>query len=131
MRTGFSETDLKELQRQLLSWRKSQFQRTRLPEEIWNSAAELARTQGVSYVARALRLDYYRLKRQVAQGPEKSSPITPPPTFVELQLTPGERDGVACRIELTDVGGAKMSVHFPGDSTTIVALAEAFWRRER
>ncbi len=54
----FSTTDLNQLQRQLATWRRRQTGRARLPEGLWRAAAELARGQGASTVARTLRLDY-------------------------------------------------------------------------
>lgn len=78
----FSTTDLNQLQRQLATWRRRRSGRARLPEGLWRAAAELARGQGASTVARTLHLDYYKLR----------------------------------------VGG---------DTATLVALAQSFWRRPR
>ena len=44
----FSATKLNHLRRQLNAWRRSQRGRTRLPEEVWESATSLARTHGVA-----------------------------------------------------------------------------------
>ena len=48
-----------ELQRELEEHRRLQPRRAKLPESIWETAAELAREHGVYAVAQALRLDYY------------------------------------------------------------------------
>ncbi len=48
--------ELRTLARQLDSWRKSQPGRARVPAEVWELAAALARTHGVSRVSRTLRL---------------------------------------------------------------------------
>ena len=61
-----STTDLHRLHQQLRGWRRSQTGRARLPEGLWRAAAELARRQGPSPVARILRLDYYKLRERVA-----------------------------------------------------------------
>jgi len=59
--------------------------RTKLPESVWQSAAELARCHGIYVVARSLRLDYCTLKKHVAGSPETSSRRRkkPEPKFVE------------------------------------------------
>jgi hypothetical protein len=36
---------------------------------------------------------------------------------------------MACRVELRNPQGATMTLHLPGDTAVVVALAEAFWRR--
>jgi hypothetical protein len=128
-RTKFSTTDLNHLRHQLDRWRQSP-SATRLPEALWTSAATLATTHGVGQVARTLRLDYNKLKRQVPQAPADSVPMAPP-SFVELRPRDWLPQAAAvCRIELSDPAGAKMTVDLPWDTPTVVGLAQAFWRRE-
>ena len=100
----------------------------RLPQALWTSAATLALTCGVGPVARTLRLDYNKLKRQVAP-PAPAVPLAPA-SFVELQ--PREwmpQAATLCRIELSDRAGAKMTLELPCDPATVVGVAQAFWRR--
>ena len=80
----FSNTDLNQLERQLVTWRRRQPGRTRLPANLWEAAAELARCLGVSQVSRRLRLDYYKLSRWAAQAHPKGGPPKTP--FVELVM---------------------------------------------
>lgn len=127
-RTQFSATDLKQLRHQLEGWRQCQSGTIRLPEALWISAATLARTHGVGPVARTLRLDYNKLKRQVA--PRTAAAPLAPASFVELH--PGEwmpQAATLCRIELSDRAGAKMMLELPCDLATVVGVAQAFWRR--
>ncbi len=127
-RTKFSATDLNQLRHQLDRWRQRQSGATRLPEALWTSAATLALTHGVGPVARALRLDYNKLKRQVP-APAQAAPLAPA-SFVELR--PREwlsQVAAACRIELSDPLGAKMTLELPCDPATVVGVAQAFWRR--
>jgi hypothetical protein len=89
----------------------------------------LAATHGVGQVARTLRLDYNKLKRQVAPGPAHSVPIGPP-AFVELpsrELWP--HPSTVCRVELSDPAGTKMTVELPCDPAIAMGLAQAWWRR--
>jgi hypothetical protein len=125
----FSPTDLRQLQRQLSSWRRQQSGRVRLPEAIWVSAATLAERHGASLVARTLHLDYYKLRQRAAGG---SSPAESPPAFVELQVAPtlGAAGGEAT-VELSDGTGARMTLRVRSQLPLVVALAESFWRRPR
>ena len=128
-RTKFSSTDLNHLRHQLDRWRQAQSGATQLPEALWTSAATLATAHGVGQVARTLRLDYNKLKRQVPQAPAPSVPIATP-SFVELRPRDWLPQAAAvCRIELSDPAGAKMTVDLPCDPATVMDLAQAFWRR--
>lgn len=127
-RTKFSTTDLNHLRHQLDRWRQSP-SATRLPAALWTSAATLATTHGVGQVARTLRLDYNKLKRQVPQAPAPSVPIAAP-SFVELRPPDWLPQAAAvCRIELSDPAGSKMTVDLPCDLATVMGMAQAFWRR--
>ncbi len=46
-------------------WRRSRKRGTRIPEALWQAAAEAAEECGVSKTAQALGLDYYKLKSRV------------------------------------------------------------------
>ena len=128
-RHAFSTTDLNRLQRQLSAWRREQTGRTRLPEALWSAASDLARTQGPSRVARALRLDYYKLRKRLAAT---SSPLVTAPAFVELKEVPMSEAGPGeSAVELSDGTGARMALRVRHDVATLVALAESFWRRPR
>jgi len=124
---AFSTTDLNRLQRQLSGWRRRQAGRARLPETVWKAATELARTQGPSLVARTLRLDYYKLREQLAGT---SSLQTTTPAFVEVKdqwMSEAVTDQAA--VELSDGTGARMTLRVRSDLTTLMALAQSFWRR--
>ena len=128
-RTQFSTADLNQLRRQLDTWRQSQSGYRRLPQALWTSAAALAATQGVGAVARSLRLDYSKLKRQVPPQAHPSALLSTP-AFVELSLPASlPRASTGCRIELSDRTGTKLTVDLPYDPTAVVGLAQAFWRR--
>jgi hypothetical protein len=122
--------ELEDVRQRLSSWRKTRIKGEHIPEPLWKGAVEIARAQGVSRVASALRLEYYALKRRVcgsagANGGGKESH----PAFVELQMSPLARP-VECTVELADRRGAKMTVRLVGGGTAeLVALAQTFWRR--
>jgi hypothetical protein len=97
-----------ELVRQELdTWRASRTKRSAVSEPLWNSAVELARTEGVNAIARALRLNYYGLKRRMGQSipgavQEKHS------GFVELRVN-GPVRSVGCTVRM-ERPGAKMTL---------------------
>ena len=86
--------------------------RAKLPEAIWEAAAELAREHGDYAVAQAVRPDYMRLKKQLGEvasrRPNKSRPV-----FVELIAPPRPAAGEECLIELEFTRGGKMRIHWP------------------
>lgn len=59
------QAEISELSRQLGRWRKTHRAPTPIPQEIWERAAELAAAEGIGNVARALKLDYGRLKSRM------------------------------------------------------------------
>jgi hypothetical protein len=143
MRTEtFSTTNLHRLEQQLRAWRRRQAGRARLPESLWRAAAELARSQGPSTVARTLRLDYYKLRERVAAS-APAGVVVPAcrvealgarrrPDFVEVKVAGfAEVHAGESVVTLDDGTGARMTLRVGGAPATLVALAESFWRRPR
>lgn len=128
-RTRFSSKDLNRIREQLNTWRRRCGSRGRLPLEVWDAAAALARVHGVSHVARTLRLNFYKLKQRSRKPrPGKS----PSPAFVEIAVEGSAvRADPHCRMEWTDGRGAKLTLDLPVEVPTLVALTETFWRRGR
>jgi hypothetical protein len=129
-RNEFSTTDLKALQGQLTAWRRRQPGRGRLPEALWQSAAAMARSRGVSQVSRALRLDYYKLSRWTAEPTAGASKAA---TFVEVALSEasGQAASRGYRAEVRDGTAAALTLHLDRDVDAVVAVVQAFWRRGR
>lgn len=127
---GFSSTDLAALHRQVTAWRRAQPGRSRLPEDLWAAAAALAGSEGVSWVARALRLDYHRLKRRCAQGSGDASRPAASPAFVEVQLGPSIPEPTPrWRIELHDESANRLTIEMGNEIPALVAVVEAFRKR--
>ena len=53
------------LKQDFAEWRKTRRPRSRIPEDLWARAAEMAAEIGIHKTARALRLDYTALKKRV------------------------------------------------------------------
>jgi len=124
--------DLAAAARWLDSWRRRRTTRG-LPAQVWDRAATLAGRHGVSATARALRLDYYRIKARLRVGGADEPPGAAP-GFVEVaprspvpqpQCPPPE-----CVVEFDDGRGARMRVRLPGAAPAALAsLARLFLGR--
>ena len=112
------------VQRKLEQWRQRHRPRVPISEGLWREATELARTHGINRAARALRLDYYSLKKRVATAAGTGERA---PEFVEILpggLSAGRPE---CLIEVEDPGGVKLRIHLQGGAFPDVAtLTRAF-----
>jgi hypothetical protein len=130
-RTAVVAREMERTRARLERWRKGHTGGVPLPEELWAAAARLARRHGVSATARALRLDYTRLKRRSgqAEGPELATPL---PRFVELAV-PAPAEAAACRIELSGPGGGSVKIELaaPISASLVVELCRAAWGNAR
>ena len=112
-------------------WRKRHGGRgVRIPEELWSEAVGLARVAGLDATARALRLNYERLKARVTrvegkqrvEGRRESG-------FVKVGM--GQLCGGKTAIELVGRGGERMRIDVTGASTVdVVGLSQTFWSRQ-
>ena len=117
------------MRRQLEAWRKTRHHRDRIPEPLWAAMAKLAKTYGVSPVSGGLGIDYYALKDRVTASPRSASAISPgQATFIEGKPLPASQTA-ACRVELEDRFGTKMTLHLDGSGMDALSLVQAFWRR--
>jgi hypothetical protein len=135
--------DMRKVYRRLRRWRSSHARRVPLPDALWAAAGELAREHGINRTAKALRLEYGKLKERAgAAGPAKkvvrkvpsaiprhARPPVPAATFMEL-ITPRPGNSQECRVELEGPRG-RMRVEFKGLATAeLVALSRALWDGE-
>jgi hypothetical protein len=120
---------LEALQRRFQHWRDTHRARSRLPEALWASAVKMTGTYGLNQTAKALRLDYYVLKKRVQQI---AIPIADPlendaTTFLEL-ASPSSAGPCECTLDLENTSGAKMRIHLKGVvSPDLAALSRSFW----
>ena len=116
--------DLEEVRQQFESWRSTRAPRSRMPEAMWASAVKLARQYGLYRTAKALRLDYVRLKSLVGGG--DTTDKTQAPKFVELVAAPSQ--AVQCIVELENGRGKKMRIHLPASAVRdLIALGRRCW----
>lgn len=104
-------------------WRAKRRPRSRLPEDLWREAIELARVHGVNKVARTLKLDYYSLKKRVSVAEIEPKA----PEFIQILDGAAAIGKPECVIELEDGSGAKLRISLRGAGVPdIPALARAF-----
>ncbi|MFH0966036.1 MAG: hypothetical protein V2A58_18715 [Planctomycetota bacterium] len=111
-------------QRKIERWRTRQRPRAQIPEELWREAAELACAHGINRTARALRLDYYSLKKHAAAAARSRERA---PEFVEILPGGMPAPRPECTIEVEDESGAKMRIRLQGaDLPDLPACLTAF-----
>ena len=134
------------------TWRRTRTVRSPIPETLWNSAVTMAGLYGLNRTARALRVNYYSLKKRIerddsAAGDDAGSKIRrrlscqksvakkdadaagrDSATFIELPST--AVGSCECLVEVEDGRGAKMRVRLHGLAMPdLAALGRSFWQR--
>jgi len=101
-----------------------------MPENLWQAAASLAQTHGVTVIARGMPLEYAALKRRVAAlESEGDENVVSSAGFVEVDTAAvtGAPMSAGALVELARPDGARMAIHLPGGAPLDVAsLAAAF-----
>ena len=117
-------------QQKIERWRQRHRPRARIPDVLWRQVAELASAYGIHRTAKALRLDYYSLKRRVAAAAgcgevacTTAGSSESVPQFVEVLGGPMATAGGECLIEVENAGGVKMRIRLgAGERPDLVAL---------
>lgn len=122
-----------ELQAQLEQFRSTHPARTRLPQTLWQWAAELARCHGIYVVAHSLRLDYCKLKKQVSGSSESPSRGRKKAQPKFLELIGAARETVdEYVIDFESARGGKLRIHCKTNTPPDwLALLRAWRRAER
>lgn len=117
------------LQTQLAEFRSTHPPRTRLPQSVWQSAAELARCHGLYVVARSLKLDYCTLRKHVNGSPESPRrQKKTPPKFVEL-IGAARHSVDEYLIEFESARGRKLRIHCKSNTPPDWTVLLRAWRR--
>jgi hypothetical protein len=129
--------DVEQVRRQWTEWRSTHAVRSRLPEELWSAAVELARRDGIDATAQALNVDKPSLRKWAGRlnpaprQPTRRKPLSKQrandlPTFVEL-LASGSVTATSCLVEVESPRGAKLRLELKGIATSQLAeLIRAF-----
>ena len=127
-----SDPQLADAAAALAEWRKTRPRSSRIPEDLWSRATELAERYGIAKVAVALKLDYKSLKRRLiarnAAEDARSAPVSS--SFVELNLGLPLAPPV-CVLVLTDRAGRVLRIELPpAASGHIAEVARSLWQAQ-
>jgi hypothetical protein len=122
--------ELEALRRRVEGWRRQGGGRgSRIPEELWREAVTVSHRAGLHATARALRFNYENLKRRA--GGKGRQPRKQGTEFVAVQLPPPVSNGLKVLIDLAGGDGEQVRIEVSGGSAMdVVALAQAFWKRQ-
>ena len=125
---------LEGVRRRFEGWRRTRKVRSCIPGPLWAAAVKAAGTYGIHRTAKALRVDYYALKKRVEEMPAGTDSKLPAGAVgaAFLELPPPAWLGCGeCTLELEDAGGAKLRVHLKGFAAPdLAALSRSFWQAE-
>jgi hypothetical protein len=125
---------LEGVRRRFETWRRRRKVRSPIPKELWAAAVKMAGTYGIHRTAKALRVDYYALKKRVEGSPAVTASSRPAGdaevTFVELS-PPAWPGAGECMLAMEDAGGAKLRVRLKGfGAPDLAALTRSFYQGE-
>ena len=123
--------DVEQVRRRFADWRGTHAVRSRLPEELWARAAELAQRDGIDATAQALGVDKPSLRKWAGRlrpnAPVGRSKLPPQrktstaPAFLEL-LAETTGATTSCLVEVESASGGKLRLELKAIAT--VQLAE-------
>lgn len=136
--------NMQKVRNRLERWRSAHTGRLPIPQRLWAAAVELAQEHGVFHTAKALRLEYGKLKQLLeSSGAMKKSGATKaarvksrrtrseaPSAFMELLASPPAAAVSEGLIELEGRRG-KMRIQWKGTTAPdLGGLGRAFWESQ-
>jgi hypothetical protein len=116
---------LEEAKARFEEWRRNRKGKSSIPDELWASAVEVARKEGVSRASSELRVEWNQLKRRMA-AMSRATPKRVPPAFVELVASNGA-SLPECTIEV-EGRRCKLRIELKGASASYLAtLSRELW----
>ncbi len=107
---------LEEAKARFEEWRRNRKGKASIPDELWASAVEVARREGVSRTSTELRVEWNHLKRRITAA-SVATPKAVPPAFVEL-MAPDRPSLPECTLELEGRRG-KLRIHLKDASALL------------
>ena len=121
---------LSEVKEQFKTWRKTRKSLRPIPKKLWAAAVSLTTQHCLSQISKELVLDYSALKKRAAIKNKDSAASMSPSDFMEVNLEPPAAVS-ECIVEMQDIVGAKMRMHFRGKPDfDILELAKFFWSKQ-
>lgn len=121
---GELPNDLAQAQARFQAWRQRPQRERRIPQPLWDLAVQLVASHGLARTAAALALDYYSLKRHVADASQPTPSDAPAFVEVPAPLVLARQ----ARLELDNGAGATLRLQLLGyDAADLQALLHRFW----
>ena len=125
--------DLVRMRQRLDEWRGGHARGVAFPAKLWSAAARVAQRHGVFRTARALGLEYNKLKRASGGvigrvGGEARPPKAKPMEFIEVTgVLPASPSG--CRVSLQGPEGQRLQVEMAPSAATemVLQLCRSGW----
>ena len=119
--------DIEKVRERFEEWRKTRKRGSKIPEDLWAAAVNLANTHSLTEICQWLGVEYNHLKKRI----EHHQTVTPSSNtgFVELNLSQ-MMPGSECVIEVERSDGARMRMSVKGAvDAGLVEAAKTFWSR--
>ena len=124
------DQSLSEVKEQFKTWRRTRKSLRPIPKDLWEAAVNLTAKHSISQISKELALDYSTLKKRVVIKKKDNAASMRQPGFIEVNLEPPTSVS-ECIVEMQDILGAKMRMHFRGKTDfDLLELAKAFWRKK-
>ena len=123
---------LEAVRRRFERWRGTRKAHARIPDSLWDAAALMAGSYGISRTANVLRVNYYALKKRLGRKTPAAGRQEAESEARFVELTPfTAADAGECCLELEDGSGAKMRIRLQGvGMPDLAALGRSFWNRQ-
>ena len=121
---------ISEVKEQFKIWRRTRKGLRPIPKKLWAAAVSLTTQHSISQISKELVVDYSALKKRVLIKKKDAADKMSPPGFIELNFEPAAAVS-ECIVEMQDIAGAKMRMHFRGKTDfDLLELAKVFWRKK-
>ncbi len=119
---------LKTVKQQFKTWRETRRHKGRIPDKLWDAAAELAGQYTVHHISKALQLNHTALKDRIVVRKKHENMADQELHFFEIPLPPQALSISECLIEMENSHGEKMRMRFAGEvGLDLLALSQSFW----
>jgi hypothetical protein len=108
-RADHRQSQMKKVQQQFENWRKNRkSKRNPIPEYLWGAATRLDGEYSICEIAKALRLEYRKLKCKILEAREKKTESAP--AFIQLNIPEPHPRQTEWSIEMENTDGTKMKI---------------------
>lgn len=120
---------LEQVVQQFETWRNTRKGRQPIPDLLWQAAVNLFPIYSTNKIARALRLDYTKLKKRIEDANSNSNIIqNVSPDFIELDLGTSPAAAFECTLEIKSSSGSQLKMHWKDDrGFDALEVCKAFW----